>query len=232
MKTLSKRGYRFISLSFASALLIGCASSNSFVPDKDIDRPPVKTFESSDTTSFDEIKYLSSAANDNVFKIGDMTKVTVHGFEEFSGNFSVDKNGRVYFAHIGYITVSGKTIAELQTELREQYSTCCLRNPSVSVEKETEAIGKIVVDGAVDSPGAFDVFETVRLTEAIAIAGGMGENANKNRTILSRDFDGERRIMLLDLEEIQLYGGNDPKYTLGMSFLLKIMKGNCFTKIS
>ena len=211
MKTLSKKGYRYISFSLMSALLVGCASFNQNSASNDIDRPEVKSFVASDVTANDEIRYITSQAQKNVFKVGDVAKVTVHGFEEFSGAFSVDNNGQVYFAYIGLTSVSGKTVAELQNHLREQYALCCLRSPSVSVEKESEAIGKIVVDGAVDSPGAFDVFESIHLSEAIALAGGTGKHANKNRTVLSRDFEGERRIMVLDLEGIQLYGSADPK---------------------
>ncbi len=209
--TLPKIGYKYVSLSLMSALLVGCASANPNGLGSDANWPSVKTFLESDLSPNDEAKYVSSKALSNVFKVGDIAKVTVHGFEEFSGAFSLDSNGQIYFAYIGLVTVSGKTVAELQNHLREEYAACCLRSPSVSVEKESEAIGKIVVDGAVESPGSFDVFESIRLSEAIAIAGGAGQYAAKSRTILSRDFDGERRIMVLDLEAIQLHGGNDPK---------------------
>lgn len=153
--------------------------------------------------------YTKSKPND-FFKVGDTAEVTVHGFEEFSGNFSVDRAGELYFAHIGAIDVVGLTVADLQQQLRQRYEACCLKDPSVSVKKESQTLGRIVVDGAVTKPGSFDLAEPIKLSEAIALAGGIGREADRERVILSRVIEDQRRVMVVDIGDIQLRGAVDP----------------------
>ena len=50
----------------------------------------------------------------------------------------------------------------------------------------------------------------IRLSEAIALAGGASELANKKSVIVGREFDKERRVSAFNLDEIQLNGQHDP----------------------
>jgi len=141
---------------------------------------------------------------------GDITEITVNGFEEFSGTYTVGNDGNIFLAHIGHVYVAGKSIPELQADLHQRYNTCCLVNPSVSIEVESQEFGKIVVDGAVKDAGVFEIDSLINLSEAIALAGGLEEIANPELTVLSREIEGKRRISTLNLNEIQRFGANDP----------------------
>ena len=119
-------------------------------------------------------------------------------FDEFSGAYTVDYDGTIFLAHIGDVNVVGKTIPELQNDLYKRYNTCCLVNPNISIEIEQQIFGKIVVDGAVDSAGVFEIDSLIRLSEAIALAGGVTEIAQPELTILSREIGGERKVQQSD----------------------------------
>ena len=152
----------------------------------------------------------SAIVSNDRFKAGDTAIIHVNGFEEFGGTYIVDQTGNIYMSYIGNINISNMTVPELQYKLTESYRTCCLVNPNISIERDAINYGKIVVDGAVNKPGVFDINEVIRLSEAIALAGGASGLANKKSVIVGREFDKERRVAAFNLDEIQLNGQHDP----------------------
>ena len=65
-------------------------------------------------------------------------------------------------------------------------------------------------DGAVSDAGVFEIQDVIKLSEAVALAGGMTDVANPEMTVLSRIIDGERKISNVNMTDIQLYGAADP----------------------
>ncbi len=168
------------------------------------------TMTAEELQAFQPTNQLISHKEEDVFNINDTVEVTVHGFEDFSGTYAVDRTGKIYFSHIGEVQVAGKSITELQVTLRQRYGDCCLRKPSVSIIKEAHTLGKIVVDGAVDKPGAFEITKVIKLSEAVALAGGATFEADRKTVILAREFNGERKIITVNLENLQTLGAYDP----------------------
>ena len=144
------------------------------------------------------------------FNIGDTVKVTMNGFEEFSGIYTIDAQGNILLGHIGSVQTAGLTIPELQSRLHQNYRTCCLKNPNASIEREGKTFGKIIVDGAVKEAGVFKIDEVIKLTEAVALGGGINEDADPNTVMIGRVIDGERKVSLVNLKNIQLTGAADP----------------------
>ncbi len=156
------------------------------------------------------ISHLSRFTQEDVFKIGDIAEVTVHGFEDFSGTYVVDRTGKIHFIHIGELQVEGTNITDLQASLRQSYGRCCLQNPSVSIKKESQKLGTIVVDGAVKEPGAFELLQVIKLSQAVALAGGATIDSNREQVIIAREINNERKIMTVNLRDVQTRGANDP----------------------
>jgi len=164
--------------------------------------------------SYSEIDFPASNALVNVkkdvIKIGDSVDVTVHGFEDFSGKYVVDRSGSIHFIHLGKIRLDGQSVTEVQNTLGQRYGDCCLHNPSVSIEKESQPLGNIVVYGAVTQPGSFELGQAIKLSEAIALAGGVTLDANRQNVILSRLIKNERKTITINLQNIQIAGAQDP----------------------
>lgn len=196
----------------AMIVLSACASSNQGFLNN---APETKNFNipTFDPLSYDakqEGKRFAPEIREETFSVGDVATVAVNGFKEFSGTYTVSKDGKIYFGHIEDVYVQGLTIPEVQLKLRDLYGACCLVNPNVSVEREGQEFGRIVVDGAVNDAGVFEINEVIKLSEAVALAGGISEIANPEMTILSREINGERKISNINLTEIRMYGANDP----------------------
>ena len=138
----------------------GCASSYSGTN-------TVPTNQIFDTTQYDAAQastVYKPVIREETFEIGDVATITMNGFEEFSGIYTVGNDGNIYLGHIGNVAIAGKTVPEVQKNLREQYSVCCLVNPNVSVEREGQSFGKIVVDGAVNDAGVFEIDDIITLS--------------------------------------------------------------------
>lgn len=157
-----------------------------------------------------DINTLAQQADLDVFKFGDIAEVTVFNVENLSGSYAVDRNGVIDFPLIGPLSVSGMNTAELQSTLQEKYGEKYLKDPSISVKIEPIQLGKVVVDGAVDSPGVFEVFQIIKLSEAIALAGGVTIDANTKELYLVRSVNGEQKVKLINLKDIRTRGGKDP----------------------
>lgn len=203
----------------ASVLVVGCATTDLTekygIVKTETMTPEQKTkFNSMGPTARTHIVY-----EEDVFNVGDTAEVTVHGFEDFSGIYSVDRSGKTHFTHVGQVQVAGVTITDLQTTLRQRYGACCLQNPSVSVRKEAQKLGSIVVDGAVDEPGAFEINRIIKLSEAVALAGGVTLDGDRTTVVLARQVGNERRLASVNLEEVQLGAYDPPIYPNDVIFV-------------
>ena len=203
---------RTFTTSVISLALTACISLGAGFPNND------SASILSESQIFDPVSYdktqeainFTPPTKQETFKVGDVATITVNGLKEFSGIYTVGNDGKIYFGHIGDVYVAGSTVPEVQFKLRQEYNNCCLVNPNVSVEREGQDFGKIVVDGAVNDAGVFDITNVIKLSEAVALAGGISEIAAPEMTVLSRQINGERRVSTVDLKSIQLYGANDP----------------------
>lgn len=165
-----------------------------------------------DAVQFDQQKSQGYAPSfkEETFKVGDQVKVSVNGLDEFSGIYTVGNDGNILLGHIGSVTVENVTITNLQEELHARYKACCLVKPNVSIERDGQIFGKIVVDGAVNDPGVFETDSLIKLSEAIALAGGITEIANTDEIILTREIDGELKRSIIRLADIREFGANNP----------------------
>ena len=162
----------------------------------------------------DEAALIDRSQKD-IFRTGDRAVVTIYNVENLSGTFLVNRSGEIAFPLVGNIPVSGRTTQELQSDLVEAYGDTYLRNPSINVEREAAELGRIVVDGAVRRPGAFDLTEIIGLSEAIALAEGVTEDADPSDVYIIRVVDGQRRVEIADLRAIRTAAARDPQIVPG-----------------
>lgn len=142
---------------------------------------------------------------------GDKANVKVFGFEDLTGVYIVNRDGSVVFPLIGRQQVEGLDALELQQKLTEEYGRDFVQNPSVTVEVETAALGRIVVDGAVEEPDVFELGAPMKLSEAIAMAGGLSEEADEDLVHIVRTVDGERYVQTVALGDLRTLGGIEPQ---------------------
>lgn len=214
--TIQKAAH-LVFLSLVLTLVSGCSTLTNPVRNtaNSNQNPSMKVAKSYDifVDEFPEVKAsrLISYTFRDVFKVGDTAVISVFNVESLSGSHIVNREGDVAFPLIGKVKVAGKNTLELQAELVKKYGVKFLQNPSISVELDAQKLGVIVVDGAVKKTGVFDIYKAVSLSEAIALAGGLNEDANRKEVYLVREFDGVRKVKSVNLDEIRTAGARDPK---------------------
>jgi len=73
-------------------------------------------------------------------------------------------------------------------------------------------LGRVVVDGAVNTPGVFEINDIITLSEAIALAQGLDDQTtNGSRVYIVRNIEGTRRVKEVDMRQVRQLGAADPQ---------------------
>jgi polysaccharide export outer membrane protein len=113
---------------------------------------------------------------------GDQIRIMVWRNPELSGDFFVAADGTVTHPIFREVQVAGVPMATVEDRLRV-FLTRYATNPQFVVM----ALVKIVVGGEVRAPNLYSVPPQTTITQAIALAGGVTENANLRKVRIFRD---------------------------------------------
>lgn len=146
------------------------------------------------------------------YKIAPMDTVSVKVFRmpDLSGDYQVDLTGHVSLPLIGQVRAVDLTTAQLDQVLTAKFAERYLENPDVSVGVKEAARRSITVDGAVRNAGAYPTTGPVSLMQAVALAGGVSEDANARRIAVFRTIEGQRQAAAFDLVSIRRGEMTDP----------------------
>ena len=138
------------------------------------------------------------------------------GVETPQRTVSVDGDGRFAFPLVGQLQASGKTPGELAGEIEQALRGAnYVRNPDVTVTI-LEAPGRTVaVDGQVKRAGEFPVLPNATLMRAVALAGGVSEDARIEDVVLFRTIGDKHYVGLYNLGAIRRGGYPDPQIFSG-----------------
>ena len=113
---------------------------------------------------------------------GDKVRLKIYREPDLSGEFVVPESGSVDFPKIGEVQVDRLRTDSLRTLLIERYSRS-LRDPAI----EVTVLRRVNVIGSVRNPGFYYADPTITVRGALALAGGVTPEGNKNRVELVRD---------------------------------------------
>ncbi len=123
--------------------------------------------------------------------------------------YRVGETGMINFPKLGQLAVAGKSLAGLETTLRDTLRTF-LREPYVSARLLNF---KISVMGEVTRPSVFTVQnEKITLTEAISLAGDLTVYGKRENVLVIRDVNGKRTFIPVDLTSRSVF--TSPAYYL------------------
>ena len=126
-----------------------------------------------------------------VIRPGDLIQVVVWREEDLTGEFLVDRSGRVVLPRIGRWEVTGETEPSLEERLASALGED-LRHATVDVT----VLRRIQVLGAVTTPGLYTLDSTMTLGDALAMAGGVNPTGQQDRIDIIRG--NERHVIELD----------------------------------
>jgi protein involved in polysaccharide export with SLBB domain len=133
----------------------------------------------------------ASAQTEYVLGPGDKLKVTVFGNEDLSGESEIDPSGQVTLPLIQQVPAAGKTISQLEAEIRKKLSPDFVKNPRLSIEVLNYRPFYII--GEVKSPGSYPYVAGMTVVNAIALAGGFTYRANKDEVQILRAADSAHK---------------------------------------
>lgn len=187
-------------ISGAAVLLAGCASSRG----GPIPYDTTGTFRAPDP--------LSAVPLASDYRIAPMDTVSVKVFRmpDLSGDYQVDLTGKISLPLVGEVRAVDMTTAQLDQALTAKFGEKYLENPDISVGVKESARRSITVDGSVKTAGAFPTTGPVTLMQAVALAGGLTEDANARRVAVFRTIGGQRQAAAFDLASIRRGEMTDP----------------------
>ena len=115
---------------------------------------------------------------------GDVLDIAVFGFGDLQTSSEVAPDGTLSLPLIGQARVQGKSVPQIQRELRGRYSHF-VRNPNVDVSLKTYQSNRVSVIGEVAKPGVYPLRRPGQLlTEFLSEAGGKTQNAGSRIILL------------------------------------------------
>lgn len=156
---------------------------------------------------------------------GDVLSISVWQDPKLDQKVIVAPDGTIAFPLAGHLKAGGLTPQAVESELRRRLQKSYKEPLSITVglaqvNKEQQELSrpKVYVTGEVLRPGPYDISVPTNLVQAIALAGGLGPFAAKQRIQLHRKISGQDSIFVFnyndylagsaDTENIRLHSGD------------------------
>lgn len=148
--------------------------------------------------------------NDTTLGPGDVFVVRVYDEQDLSTNYRVAQDGTIDFPYVGRVAVADLEPTEvadlLEERLREEG---VLVHPQVSVLVTEYNSKRISVSGAVRNPGNYPISPGLTALQAVGLAGGTTDLANRDGAIVTRRVDGAMRRYSIPLDRITIGTADD-----------------------
>ena len=141
---------------------------------------------------------------------GDVIKLTFPGAPELSQSQKIRTDGKVNLPLVGEVDATGKTVAQLQTELMELYKSQ-LKSSTVTVTLES-SVTRVIISGAVARPATLSFERPTTVFQAIMEAGGASEFGSLRNVHLVRLIEGKQQTQVLDLRPVTSGQPTKPYY--------------------
>lgn len=127
---------------------------------------------------------VASAENNSpttALRPGDVLRLKIWREPDLSGDFTVDESGAATLPRLGPTMVTGVPTNQLRDKLVEQYRAY-LNNPSI----EITPLRRVSILGSVQKPGIYPLEPSVKLGDAVNVAGGPTTDSQRNKVELVR----------------------------------------------
>lgn len=195
-----KRHYPFI-IFLLSLLLTACASSPKQPPDRLLAVGGPTTADHSRINSrILEVAARKTFEGELPLGPGDLVAISVFDVPEFSElKVRVSPAGTVMLPLLGRLRAAGLTPGDFRETLQRQLGEKYLQDPQVTVSVLELKSHRVSVLGAVERPGVFEMTSRLRVTDVLAMAGGLREDASKTIYLIRQARAGNRASALSGL---------------------------------
>ena len=124
----------------------------------------------------------------------DVLLIEVFNEADISKPYQVSANGTVNHPLLGAVKLSGLSLSDAESTIRDLLAKDYLVNPRVNIRVQSSAGRRIIIFGEVSTPGTLHIppDQPMTLLRAVALAGGFTDIAARGRVrIVRRDGDNE-----------------------------------------
>jgi polysaccharide export outer membrane protein len=150
-------------------------------------------------------------SDDYVIGQGDVLEVFVWRNEQLSREVVVRPDGKISLPLLQDIQAEGFTVVQLKNQITRMLNEH-LENPRVSVIIKAIKSYRVSVLGRVRNPGVYPISGKTTLAEAIALAGGFTEWADKGDITVVSNEGGEEKKVVINYKKIA--SGKDPSQNI------------------
>lgn len=145
----------------------------------------------------------SPAPQEKPYRIGasDLLDVSVWGEQSLSRQVTVRTDGFISLPLVGDIAAEGKTPSQLQKDIETSLMKY-IKDPHCAIIVVEPRSQRFYVEGQVTRPGFFLSDRDMYLTQAISLAGGFTEWADRGGIIILRKEEGKQKRLLADYSRI------------------------------
>ena len=131
---------------------------------------------------------------------GDVISIQVLGEEDLKREkIRLSDAATISYPILGEIRLYGKTVAELETLIREGLTGRYLVNPQVTVT--IVEYRSFFINGQVEKPGGYAYMPGLTVRKAVSLAGGFKERASKEKIFVIRDDDPKKTSTRVSQDE-------------------------------
>ena len=132
---------------------------------------------------------------------GDVISIQVLGEEDLKRErIRLSDAATISYPILGEIRLFGKTVAELETLIRDGLTGRYLINPQVTVT--IIEYRSFFINGQVEKPGGYPFIPGLTVRKAISLAGGFRERASKEKIFVIRDSDRSQKSTRVSQDEV------------------------------
>jgi polysaccharide export outer membrane protein len=144
---------------------------------------------------------------------GDAFDLTIYyGANEHKSSYRLTPTGKIAVQYIGDVDATGKTVQQLQDEIRGKLADGYLRDPVVNISLTEANSTKVSVFGQVQKAGTIGYQSGMSIVDAIAQSGGFSPMAKKNDVQVTRVENGRKVTYSVPVQAIG--EGDRPNFRL------------------
>ncbi len=134
--------------------------------------------------SFMSVPPLHAAEPNYVVGPEDELAITVWDHPDLGRKIRVNLEGKISFPLIGEVKAAGRTTIQLENDIKALLAQGYVVDPHVTIQITEYRSQKVSIIGEVNQPGAYPLTKKTTLVEAIAMAGGVKQEADHEAMIV------------------------------------------------
>jgi len=141
------------------------------------------------------------STQDYIVGPGDVLDISIWDNDALSKLVTVLPDGKIHFPLIGEVVVGGKTLVDMEKELKKRIGTF-VPSPDLTVMVQQVNSMLIYVIGKVNRPGRFALNTNINVLQALTMAGGLNTFAKRNKIKIFRETKDTTVILPFEYDEV------------------------------